>query len=238
MELKEREQTGLAESHKQSGFFRFLRKMIRIFTKPMKTVWEAPFEESPSIFVCNHDRAFGPIAMNAHFELCEEIRPWINAQVLSPKNAPAYIRKDYWWDLNKWYSPILSYTAAYLYALLLPLILHGSDCIPVYHDTGVISTLRNSVKMLKDGKHLLLFPEHPTGYHTYGEKIFDGFVSVGKLYYARTKEIVNFYPTHVDWKAKIITVGKPIAYDPSVKYEQQAAATCSAIEEYFASFNS
>ena len=222
MELKEREQTELAESHKQGWFYKFLRGLVRVFTKPMKTVWELPFEGRPS--VCNHDRAYGPMAMCAHFELSEDIRPWINAEVLSPRTAPAYIRKDYWWDLKKWYSPILSYTAAYIYALVLPLILHGSDCVPVYHDTGVMSTLRNSIKTL-------------TGYCTYGKKIFDGFVSVGRLYYARTKEIVDFYPTHVDWKTKTITVGKPIAYDPSVKYEEQVTATCSAIEEYFASFD-
>ena len=229
--------TEIADSHRQSRFFKFLRGAIRFFTKPMKTVWELPFEGKPSVFVCNHDRAFGPIAMNAHFELCEEIRPWINAEVLSPGKAPAYIRKDYWWDSNKWYSPILGYTAAYLYALILPLILHGSACIPVYHDTGVMATLRNSVKTLQDGKHLLLFPEHPTGYHTYAEKIYDGFVSVGRLYYARTKQIVYFYPTYADWKAKTIRVGAPIPYNPSIKYEEQVAEICTAVEKYFAEFD-
>ena len=237
MVLTEKKTIKVDEDHQQSRFFKFLRKIIRAFSKPMETVWEVPFEGKPAVFVANHDRAFGPIAMCAHFELCENIRPWINAQVLSPREAPAYIRKDYWWDLKKWYSPIFSYTVAYVYALILPLILHGSDCVPVYHDTGVMATLRNSVKMLRDGKHLLLFPEHPTGYGTYGEKIFDGFVSVGKLFYARTKESVNFYPTYVDWKKKIIWVGKPITYNPELEYNKQVTETTEAIEEYFAKFN-
>ena len=222
------------DEHKQGGLFRFLRKAIRFFTGPMKTVWEEPFEGKPSVFVCNHDRAYGPIAMNVQFELSEKIRPWINAQVLSVKEVPAYVRKDYWWDLDKWYSPILSHTVVYLYALLLPLILHGSDCVPVYHDTGVMDTLRRSIKTLADGKHLLLFPEHPTGYHKYGEKIMDGFISVGKLYYARKKESVYFYPTYVDWKKRVIRVGKPIPYDPTVKYEEQVGAATTAIQEFFA----
>lgn len=226
-----------ADSHRQSGYFRFLRKAVRFFTKPMETVWELPFEGKPSVFVCNHDRAYGPIAMCAHFELSEDVRPWINAQVLSMRETPAYIRQDYWWDLNKWYSPILGHSLAYIYALILPPILRGSDCVPVYHDTGVMSTLRESVKMLSDGKHLLLFPEHPTGYCEYGEKIFDGFVSVGRLYYARTKGLVNFYPTYVDWKKKIIQVGKPVPYDPNVKYEEQVKTITAAIEEYFKNFN-
>ncbi|MFB0920670.1 MAG: hypothetical protein QMB62_07280 [Oscillospiraceae bacterium] len=227
-ELKKRDE------HRQGGLFRFLRKAIRFFTGPMKTVWEEPFADKPSVFVCNHDRAFGPIAMNVQFELSKDIRPWINAQVLSVREVPAYVRKDYWWDLDKWYSPILSYTVVYLYALLLPLILHGSDCVPVYHDTGVMDTLRKSIKTLADGKHLLLFPEHPVGYCKYGEKIFDGFLSVGKLYYARKKESVYFYPTYVDWKKREIRVGKPIPYNPAVKYEEQVASATGAIQEFFA----
>jgi len=102
-------------SHKQSWFYRFLRNVVIAFTKPMKTVWEVPFDGKPAVFVCNHDRAFGPMAMCAHFELSENMRPWINAQVLSPRKSPEYIRHDYWWDLSKWYSPILGHTLAYLF---------------------------------------------------------------------------------------------------------------------------
>jgi len=69
MVLAESNKTENVENHRQGRFYRFLRKMILIFTKPMKTVWEVPFEGKPSVFVCNHDRAFGPIAMCAHFEL-------------------------------------------------------------------------------------------------------------------------------------------------------------------------
>ncbi|NLH01162.1 MAG: hypothetical protein GX488_04550 [Clostridiales bacterium] len=218
---------------KQSGYYRFLKNIVLLCTKPMETIWDVPFEGKPSVFVCNHDRAYGPIAMCAHFELSSDIRPWINAQVLSAKEAPAYIRQDYWWDADKWYAPVMDYTAAYACALILPPILRGSGCIPVYHDTGVISTLRQSVKMLSEGKHILLFPEHPTGYRTYGERIFDGFVSVGRLYYAKTKETVNFYPTYVDWENKVIRVGRPVAYDPEIKYEEMVRRTTAAVEEYF-----
>ncbi|MEL7603808.1 MAG: MATE family efflux transporter, partial [Bacillota bacterium] len=222
------------DEHWQSGFFRFLRKAILLFTGPMKTVWEEPFSRAPSVFVCNHDRAFGPIAMNVQFERCTDIRPWINAQMLSEREAPAYIREDYWWDPNKWYAPILSHTLAYFYALLVPPILRGADCVPVYHDTGVMSTLRASVKTLADGKHLLLFPEKPEGFRQYGTEISSGFVSVGKLYYGREKQSVHFYPAWVDWKGREIRVGKPLAYDPSAKYDEQAAAIASAIEDFFA----
>lgn len=223
-------------NHKQSWLYRFLRGAIRVFTKKMDTIWEEPFEGKPSVFVCNHDRAFGPIAMCAHFELSEDVRPWINAQVLSSKESPEYIRQDYWWNQDKWYSPILSHTLVYIYALIVPPILRGADCVPVYHNTEVVDTLRRSIKTLSAGKHLLLFPEHPVGFREYGEKIFDGFVSIGRLYYGRKKETVNFYPTYVNWNEKKIYVGKPITYDPSIKYPEQVARTTASVEAFFDRF--
>ena len=41
----------------------------------------------------------------------------------------------------------------------------------------------------------------------------------------------------MDWKNKVIRVGQPIAYDPSVKYEQQMLKTTEAIEDYFRAQN-
>ena len=227
------EGTDFAE-HRQGRLFRLLRVVLALFTPRMETVWEEPFSGAPSVFVCNHDRAFGPIAMCVHFPLCREIRPWINAQVLSPRETPQYVREDYWWDPDKWTAPIFDHSLAYLMALLIPPILRGADSVPVYHDVRVMSTLRASVKTLSDGKHLLLFPERPIGYHQYGTEIFDGFVSVGRLQYRRSRERVHFYPAFVNWESKKITVGKPLVYDPSVDHAAQAPRTARAIEDYFA----
>lgn len=225
---------GDEDEHRQSRLFRFVRWAVRLVTPDMETVWEEPFAGRPSVFVCNHDRAYGPIAMCGHFGRSDDIRPWINSQVLSSREMPEYVRHDFWWPPDKWYSKILDYSLAYIYALILPPILRGSDCIPVYHDTGVMSTLKSSMKYLSDGKLLLLFPEHPAGYCAYEEKIFDGFVSVGRLMYTRKQEIVDFYPSYVDWENHKIYIGKPISYDPEMDYKQQSETIPADIERYFA----
>ena len=223
-----------ADEHKQSPLFRFVRWAVHLVTPNMETIWASPFSGCPSVFVCNHDRAFGPIAMCGHFDRRAEIRPWINAQVLSAREMPEYVRHDFWWRNDRWYSKILDHTMAYIYALILPPILRGSDCIPVYHDTSVMATLKDSMKYLIDGKLLLLFPEHPAGYDEYEEKIFDGFVSVGRLMYNRKKEIVDFYPSYVDWKKHKIYIGEPVSYNPQADYKEQTVTIPHAMEEFFA----
>lgn len=218
---------------KQSLFFRFLRALIKFFTPSMETVWSEPFRGEPSVFVCNHDRAWGPIAMCAHFDHYKDVRPWINAQVLSHKEIPAYVREDFWWPQNKWYTKIFDYTLTYIIALFFPLILKGSACVPVYHDAGAIGTLRSSVDVLQSGYHIILFPEHPTGYKQYGTDIFSGFSSIGRLLKRRTGQTVNFYPTFIDWKAGKISVGPPISYSGDGSHKESSKEISEAVESFF-----
>lgn len=220
--------------HEQSFLYRLVRRLIQFFTPEMETIWQVPFGGRASVFVCNHDRAFGPIAMCAHFDRYNKIRPWINAQVLSAKETPAYVRSDYWWNPNKWYSSILGKTLAYIYALILPPILRGSDCIPVYHDTSVISTLKQSIKYLREGKDILIFPEKPAGFDFYEEEIMEGFVSIGRLYYSRTKQPLDFYPGFIDWKKRKIHIGTPLSYDGGRDYNEQSLEITRAVEDFFA----
>lgn len=217
----------------QSKFFGFLRKTVRLFTKKMETVWTEPFNDTPSVFVCNHDRAYGPIAMCAHFDMCEEVRPWITAPVLSVKTMPAHVRGDNWWAPDKWYTPLLDHTVPYLVAPLLPAILNGSACIPIYYDTRVLSTFRDSVKMLQAGKHIVLFPEHSTGYCQYQTEIVTGFVSLGRAFYRRTGKCLSFYPTFEDWKGKVIRVAKPVVYDPALKASDFVKLVKEKVEDFF-----
>lgn len=47
--------------------YRCLRAVVRAVTPRMTTTWEEPFSGNPSIFVCNHVGAFGPIDMVVKF---------------------------------------------------------------------------------------------------------------------------------------------------------------------------
>ena len=224
------------EGHRSFSYEKIFRPGVRAVTKPVLTYWTEPYDGRPAVFVANHDRAYGPIAMMGWFDQRDTLRPWINAQMLSTREAPAYIRKDYWWDPNGRWAKLEDYTLSYLAALCLPPILRGSDCIPVYHDTGVLKTLQKSVRALDEGKNILLFPEHPTGFLTYDKNVAPGFVSLGRLSWARLKKRVSFYPVHIDWDAQRIDVGAPIVYDPAVPYAEQCKTTAAAVEKYFESF--
>ena len=58
--------------------YRCLRAVVRAVTPRMTTTWEEPFSGNPSVFVCNHVGAFGPIDMVVKFPLRDEVRVWCN----------------------------------------------------------------------------------------------------------------------------------------------------------------
>ena len=74
--------------------YRCLRAVVRAVTPRMTTTWEEPFSGNPSVFVCNHVGAFGPIDMVVKFPLRDEVRVWCNEGIMNRKTCPAYVRQD------------------------------------------------------------------------------------------------------------------------------------------------
>ena len=137
--------------------YRCLRAVVRAVTPRMTTTWEEPFSGNPSIFVCNHVGAFGPIDMVVKFPLRDEVRVWCNEGIMNRKTCPAYVRQDYWWKPGCRLEPLYNATLPYIAAAVLPPILQSAPTIPVYHDARVMTTMRQSMKALKEGKHLVIF---------------------------------------------------------------------------------
>lgn len=199
--------------------YKFLRGCVAISIGKHTTVWEEPFKNEPSVFVCNHERAYGPLAMCARFPLRDEFNPWIISEVCHAKTVPDYIRHDFWWKQDRWYSNILNYTVPYPVALILPPIMRGSDPIEVHHDAKVMSTFKQSLEVLQNNRHIVLFPEKPLDFSQYSQSLYEGFVNIARLYVKKTNKPLNFYPVYIDQKNKTFNVGKPVI-----------ASTCDKIE--------
>lgn len=201
--------------------YRVLRSLVRGVSPRMKTVWEEPFAGEACVFVCNHAGAFGPIDMCAKFPLRDDCHPWLNAQVLHAREVPAYVRQDYWWKPGSPIAPLCNVTLPYLAAAVLPPILRTVPGVPVYHDVRVMTTMRQSLRLLRDGQHLVIFPEQPSGYQSHHDWINTGFLQLAPMYYKASGKTLNFYPVHIDYHQHEFRVAKPIAFDPERTLQEQ-----------------
>lgn len=201
--------------------YRFLRGAVRLFSRDMATEWAEPFDGAPSVFCPNHAGAFGPIDICAHFPLCDACHPWFNADVADPKLVPAYVRQDYWWRPGCRLEPLYNATLPYLAAALLPPVMRQVPGVRVYHDARVIRTFRQSVDVLRAGEHLVIFPQQPDGFQSHRMTLNSGFLQLAPMAWRTLGLALRFYPVHIDYKRRVFTVGRPVAFDPARTLAQQ-----------------
>ena len=201
--------------------FRALAAVVRTVSPKMETVWEEPFAGEPSVFVCNHVGALGPIDMVVKFPLREDCLAWCNEGIMNRKTCPAYVRQDYWWEPGCRLEPLYNATLPYLAAAILPPILRSAPGVPVYHDQRVMTTMRQSLRLLKEGKCLIIYPEQPSGYQSHHDWINTGFLQIAVMYYRATGKALRFYPVHIDYHHHVFQVARPIAFDTARTLEEQ-----------------
>ena len=203
--------------------FRVLRWIVTRLTPKMKTIWEVPYDGTPSVFCPNHEGMMGPIDMVCHFDLHRQSRAWFNADVSEVKKMPAYVRQDYWWEPGCKMEPLYNATIPYLAALVLPPIMKTVPGIKVYHDMQVLKTFRQSIEALRRGENLVIFPQQPDGYKSHHMWINKGFLQVAPMAWRTLKMPLNFYPVYIDSQNHVIHVRKPIRFDPERTLAQQEA---------------
>ncbi len=209
--------------------YRFWRGLVRLLVKPMHVTWAVPFTGEPSVFICNHAGALGPILMCARFPLADTLRPWMNAQVLRAREVPAYVRQDYWWEPSSRLAPLYSATLPYIAAAILPPILRTTPTVPVYHDLRVMRTLRESIKCLKADEQLVIFPEQPSGHGTHETELNRGFLQVAPAFARQTGQALAFWPVRIDLANHAFQVSEPLRFDPALPLSAQADALLAGL---------
>lgn len=172
-------------------------------------------EAGPAVLVSNHLGALGPIAVGASLPL--EMYFWIHADMLDPRLAPDYLRRDFVEPQLHIPPPFSHWLAGAISKIHVPL-LRAVGGIPVYHTTdGFHETSRLSVDLLAQGNYILIFPEDPDlpPDPRYNMTPFrKGFARLGELYFERTRKILPFFPLAVHAESRTVRVGKPIRYNP------------------------
>ena len=75
------------------------------------------------------------------------------------KDVPEYAFRDFWSQKPKWTHPGYK-LLSHIIAPIAVCVFNNARTIGVYHDTRILSTFKNTVKKLQEGKSVVIFPEH------------------------------------------------------------------------------
>lgn len=210
--------------------FNVLKRIVGPVLPIKKAVYAEPVGEEPCVFLANHIGALGPIYMAVNFPLADRTAIWCNEGVMDEKLMVEYVRHDWWWRPESKLAPLYNVTLPYIAAAIVPKVMRSAPTIPVCHDARIMSTMRASLKALREGKHIVIFPEKPDGFGSHAEHLQMGWLNLVTMYERATGKRLKLVPVHIDQKAHVFRVGKGIYADPDLPLKEQE----SRIERYLA----
>lgn len=195
---------------KKPLLFRVVKSIIKFFYPTKHQVNLENLPDEPCIIVSNHSKTNGPITFEIFSPYEKGI--WCIGEMMNIKEVPKYAFNDFWSKKPKairWLYKILSY----IIAPIASYVFTNADAIPVYKDSRIITTFKETVKCLEDNKNIVIFPEHAEKYNHIINDFQDKFIDVARLYYKKTKKEVTFVPCYLAVKLNKVVYGKGIKFD-------------------------
>ena len=206
--------------------FRFIKALVRLFYPKTEIVGAENLPDEPCIIVGNHTQMNGPIVSELYFP--RRRYTWCAFQMMELKEVPAYAFQDFWSGKPayiRWLYKLLSY----IIAPLSVCVFNNAETIPVYHDTRLLTTLRQTMQRLDDGADIVIFPEHSVPHNHILCDFQDKFIDVAKLYYKKTGRELCFVPMYLAPALKKAYLGKPIRFDHSLPIKQERERICALL---------
>lgn len=212
---------------KPSAAYKVVKAIVRLVYGKMDVLGGENLPAGASIIVGNHAQMNGPIA--AELFLGMDRYTWCIGQMMELKEVPAYAFQDFWSAKPRavrWLYKI----ASYLIAPLSVFIFNNANTIPVYHDARVLMTFRETLKRLREGNRVVIFPEHDVPYNNILCDFQDKFVDLARMYYSLTKQRLSFVPMYICPALKKLVLGAPILFEPDSDIDAERSRICDTLK--------
>lgn len=204
--------------------FRIVRDSVKFFYPRITLEGTENINDEVTIIVGNHTQMNGPICAELYSPV--ESVTWCAYQMMYLKEVPSYAYKDFWSKKPKLSRPFYK-LLSYIIAPLSVCVFNNAKTIPVYHDTRLLSTFKQTIGALQDGKSVVVFPECYDEHNHIVNKFQDRFIDVAKLYYNRTGKVLTFTPVYIVPDLKKMVFGPPVKFKPDEQIEQERTRICN-----------
>jgi len=213
---------------KTSVLFKFIKWCVKVCYPKIQVEGIENLPEEPVIIVGNHCQMNGPIVGELYVP--GEPYIWCAGEMMHLKAVPEYAFRDFWSQKPKWTHPFYK-LLSYIIAPLSVCVFNNARTIGVYHDTRIISTFKNTMKKLQEGKSVVIFPEHDAKYNHIVYDFQDKFIDIAKLYYKKTGKELSFVPMYIAPKLKKIFLGKPVCFRATEPMDADRSRICNYLME-------
>ncbi len=214
------------EEKKTPWTYKVVYKLVWLFSPKYKLVGEENLPKEPCVIVGNHSHMYGPIAGEIYTPGDHYV--WCAGQMMHREEVADYAFQDFWSGRPKrthWFYKRLSHVIVPLAVL----IFNNAHTVPVYHDTRLITTYRESIELLRQGASMVIFPECYEKHNNIVHGFQDKFIDLARFYYKKTGVELSFVPLYVAPKLKTLFFGKPIRFRAGVPIAEERVRICGEL---------
>ncbi len=186
----------------------------------------------PAIFIPNHLGPTGPIETVLSIPI--RLYPWTIGEMSDPVRAPRYLYDDFVHPVLHLGGRLGLSFATLLTKISIPLF-NSVGAVPIDRFGGYTADgFRHSLKLLHEGKNLLIFPEDsllPLDPETSMRHFMPGFATLCSLFQRESGFRLPVYPVAVHSGAQTVAVGKPQYFLSQGKHHQAIEAFTLQMEE-------
>ena len=211
-----------------SPLYRFIRWAVWKLSPAYTLVGTENLPEGACIIVGNHSQMYGPIAGELYIP--GKHSTWCAGEMMHRREVAEYAYRDFWSGKPK--------AVRWLYRLfsrLIPplsqLVFTNAHTIPVYHDTRLMTTLRESLARLQEGEKLVIFPERAQRYSNILYAFQDKFIDVARLYRKKAGRELDFVPLYLAPALKTMTFGPPVRFRGEEPMAAERSRICRTLME-------
>lgn len=203
---------------KTSLLFKIIKILVRAFYGKLEVVGKENLPENNAIIVANHCQMNGPIA--GELFMPDNCYIWCAGEMMNIKEVPAYAFKDFWSQKPKWTHPYYK-LSSYIIAPIASVVFNNARTIGVYHDARIMSTFKDTVKLLQNGGNILIFPEKDEKHNNILYKFQENFVDVAKLYYKKTGIRLKFVPMYIAPDLRKMYISKEVEFNAENSMDEE-----------------
>ena len=208
--------------------FLLICAIIRLIYKKPRFVGVDNLPDEPCVIVGNHTQMNGPIIGELYFP--GKHATWCAGEMMHLKEVPAYAYGDFWSFKPKWCRPFFR-LLSYIIAPLSVIIFNNASTVPVYHDSRLISTYRESMEKLAEGTSMIIFPEKNERRNNILYAFQDKFIDLARFYYKKTGKKLSFVPIYIAPALGRTVIGEATVFDPSRPIAEERERICEYLSD-------
>ena len=163
-------------------WFKYVKIILRIFTKKPDFVFLGTKPVEPSIHLCNHVGSKGPLRLELYYD--HDFNFWGTHEMNGGfKSIYKYLSTTYFQG-KKHFKPFIAKVIGFVATPFLRIIYLGLKLIPTYTDMRLKNTIKESIKEIENKRSIIIFPENSAnGYFDVIKEFEPGFILLlEKLY--------------------------------------------------------